>query len=93
MILCRSQHEIDRSVREKIALFCNVRADHVFEGRDVESIYEVPLLLHQQNMGHLVNERLKLKKKPDLAKLKNFVHNYKNPKAEIIIAMCGKYTE
>ena len=93
MILCRSQHEIDRSVREKIALFCNVRADHVFEGRDVESIYEVPLLLHQQNMGHLVNERLELKKKPDLAKLKNFVHNYKNPKAEIIIAMCGKYTE
>ena len=93
MILCRSQHEIDKSVREKIALFCNVRADHVFEGRDVESIYEVPLLLHQQNMGHLVNERLELNKKPNLSKLKNFVHNYKNPKSEVIIAMCGKYTE
>jgi len=93
MILCRSQHEIDKSVREKIALFCNVRADHVFEGRDVESIYEVPLLLHQQNMGHLINERLKLNKKPKLSKLKNFVHNYKNPKSEVIIAMCGKYTE
>ena len=93
MILCRSQHEIDKSVREKIALFCNVRADHVFEGIDVESIYEVPLLLHQQNMGHLVNERLELNKKPNLSKLKNFVHNYKNPKSEVIIAMCGKYTE
>ena len=93
MILCRSQHKIDKSVREKIALFCNVRADHVFEGRDVESIYEVPLLLHQQNMGHLVNERLELNKKPNLSKLKNFVHNYKNPKSEVIIAMCGKYTE
>jgi len=93
MILCRSQHHIDKSVREKIALFCNVQADHVFEGRDVESIYEVPLLLHQQNMGHLVNERLELNKKPNLSKLKNFVHNYKNPKSEIIIAMCGKYTE
>ncbi len=93
MILCRSQHEIDKSVREKIALFCNVRADHVFEGRDVESIYEVPLLLHQQNMGHLVNERLELNKKPNLSKLKNFVHNYKSPKSEVIIAMCGKYTE
>ena len=93
MILCRSQHEIDKSVREKIALFCNVRADHVFEGRDVESIYEVPLLLHQQNMGHLVNERLELNKKPNLSKLKNFVHNYKNPKSEVTIAMCGKYTE
>ena len=93
MILCRSQHEIDKSVREKIALFCNVRADHVFEGRDVESIYEVPLLLHQQNMGHLVNERLELNKKPNLSKLKNFVYNYKNPKSEVLIAMCGKYTE
>ena len=93
MILCRSQHEIDKSVREKIALFCNVRADHVFEGRDVESIYEVPLLLHQQNMGHLVNERLELNKKKNLSKLINFVHNYKNPKSEVTIAMCGKYTE
>ena len=93
MILCRSQHEIDKSVREKIALFCNVRADHVFEGRDVESIYEVPLLLHQQNMGHLINERLELNKKPNLSKLINFVHNYKNPKSEVTIAMCGKYTE
>ena len=93
MILCRSQHHIDKSVREKIALFCNVRSDHVFEGRDVQSIYEVPLLLHEQNMGHLVNERLQLKKEPDLSKLKNFVHNYKNPQVELTIAMCGKYTE
>ena len=93
MILCRSQHHIDKSVREKIALFCNVRSDHVFEGRDVQSIYEVPLLLHEQNMGHLVNDRLQLKKEPDLSKLKNFVHNYKNPQVELTIAMCGKYTE
>ena len=93
MILCRSQHHIDKSVREKIALFCNVRSDHVFEGRDVQSIYEVPLLLHEQNMGHLVNERLQLNKEPDLSKLKNFVHNYKNPRIELTIAMCGKYTE
>ena len=93
MILCRSQHHIDKSVREKIALFCNVRSDHVFEGRDVQSIYEVPLLLHEQNMGHLVNERLQLNKEPDLFKLKNFVHNYKNPQVELTIAMCGKYTE
>jgi len=93
MILCRSDHKIDKSVREKIALFCNVRSDHVFEGRDVSSIYEVPLLLHKQNMGHLVNERLQLDKEPELTKLKNFVHNYKNPEVEVLIAMCGKYTE
>ena len=93
MILCRSEHKIDRSIRDKIALFCNVRSDHVFEGRDVESIYEVPLVMDEQNMGGLINDRLQLDKKPDLSLLKGFVKRYKNPKKEINIAMCGKYTE
>ena len=93
MILCRSEHKIDRSIRDKIALFCNVRSDHVFEGRDVESIYEVPLVMDEQNMGGLINDRLQLDKKPDLSLLKGFVKSYKNPKKEINIAMCGKYTE
>ena len=93
MILCRSEYKIDRSIRDKIALFCNVRSDHVFEGRDVESIYEVPLVMDEQNMGGLINDRLQLDKKPDLSLLKGFVKSYKNPKKEINIAMCGKYTE
>ena len=93
MILCRSEHLIDQSVREKIALFCNVRADHVIEGRDVPSIYEVPLAMHEQNAGHLIKERLKIEKTPNLNDLERFIHNYKNPKHEITIAMCGKYTE
>ena len=93
MILCRSEYGIDKSIREKIALFCNVQADHVFEGRDVDSIYEVPLVLNEQNMGRLINERLHLDHNPDLTKLDKFVHNYKNPKSSVLIAMCGKYTE
>ena len=93
MILCRSEYDIDKSVREKIALFCNVQADHVFEGRDVESIYEVPLVLNDQNMGRLINERLQLDHNSDLSKLEKFVHNYKNPESSVVIAMCGKYTE
>ena len=93
MILCRSEHLIDQSVREKIALFCNVRADHVIEGRDVPSIYEVPLAMHEQNAGHLIKERLKIEKTPKLNDLERFIHNYKNPKHETTIAMCGKYTE
>tara|TARA_X000001036_G_scaffold142140_1_gene135001 strand:- start:1055 stop:2683 length:1629 start_codon:yes stop_codon:yes gene_type:complete len=93
MILCRSEYGIDKSIREKIALFCNVQADHVFEGRDVDSIYEVPLVLNEQNMGRLINERLHLDHNPDLTKLDKFVHNYKNPKSGVLIAMCGKYTE
>ena len=93
MILCRSEYKIDKLIRDKIALFCNVRSDHVFEGRDVESIYEVPLVMDEQNMGDLINDRLQLDKKPDLSLLKGFVKRYKNPKKEINIAMCGKYTE
>ena len=93
MILCRSEYSIDKSIREKIALFCNVRSDHVFEGRDVQSIYEVPLVLNEQNMGNLINERLQLDKATDLSLLKKFVHSYKNPDSEVVIAMCGKYTE
>ena len=93
MILCRSEHPIEQSVRDKIALFCNVRADHVIEGRDVSSIYEVPLAMHEQDAGRLIKERLKIEKTPELKALKKFIHNYNNPGHEITIAMCGKYTE
>jgi len=93
MLLCRSEYGIDKSIREKIALFCNVQVDHVFEGRDVDSIYEVPLVLNEQNMGRLINERLHLDHNPDLTKLNKFVYNYNNPKSSVLIAMCGKYTE
>ena len=93
MILCRSEHLIDQSVRDKIALFCNVRSDHVIEGRDVSSIYEVPLAMHEQNAGQLIKERLKIEKTPHLGLLKRFINNYNNPKHDVTIAMCGKYTE
>ena len=93
MILCRSEHPIDQSVRDKIALFCNVRSDHVIEGRDVSSIYEVPLAMHEQNAGQLIKERLKIEKTPHLGLLKRFISNYNNPKHDVTIAMCGKYTE
>ena len=93
MILCRSEHSIDQSVRDKIALFCNVPSDHVIEGRDVSSIYEVPLTMYKQNAGQLIKERLKIEKTPQLGALKRFINNYNNPKHEVTIAMCGKYTE
>ena len=93
MILCRSEYTIDQSVRDKIALFCNVRSDHVIEGRDVQSIYEVPLVMHEQNAGQLINDRLKINKIPKLNRLNKFIKNFKNPKYQVVIAMCGKYTD
>ena len=93
MILCRSEYSIDQSVRDKIALFCNVRSDHVIEGRDVPSIYEVPLVMHEQNAGQLIKDRLKIEKVPKLQALRKFIYNFKNPEDDVLIAMCGKYTE
>ena len=93
MILCRSESPIEQSVRDKIALFCNVPSSHVIEGRDVSSIYEVPLAIYKQNAGRLIKDRLKIKKTPQLGTLKKFIKNYKNPKHQVTIAMCGKYTE
>ena len=93
IIFCRSEYSIDRSVRKKIALFCNVRPDHVIEGVDVPSIYEVPLVMFEQNMVGLINDRLKLNKEPDISYLQEFNERYKQPKHKVTIAMCGKYTE
>ena len=93
IIFCRSEYDIEQSVRNKIALFCNVQPDHVIVGKDVPSIYEVPLVMHEQNAGHLISERLKIQKESNLEALKIFIHNFKNPTHEVTIAMCGKYTE
>ena len=93
MILCRSEYAIEKSVRDKIALFCNVLPNYVIEGRDVDSIYEVPLIMHYQKAGHLIKKRLKIEKAPNLGDLRKFVRNYNTPKYKVTIAMCGKYTE
>jgi len=93
LILCRSEVRIEKSVKEKIALFCNVNSAHVIEGRDVKSIYEVPLLLNKQKVGELISKRLELSGNSEVSAMKNFVHHYKNPAHSVTIAMCGKYTE
>ena len=93
IIFCRSEHHIGQPVKDKIALFCNVPPNHVIEGIDVPSIYEVPLVMHKQNTGHIISDRLRINKKPNLKHLQKFIHRYKNPNKTITIAMCGKYTQ
>jgi CTP synthase len=65
----------------------------VIEGKEVKSIYEVPLVLDQQKMGAILADRLKLEGLPDTTTLKNFIHRYRHPARTVTIAMCGKYTE
>ncbi len=94
LILCRSSDKIPKSVKEKISLFCSVPTTHVVEARDVKSIYEVPLVFHQQRVGELVAAQLGLDgANHDITKLESFVDRFKNPTHEVTIALCGKYTE
>jgi len=92
LMLCRTDHTITEGVIDKISLFCNVPSSHVIEGYEVDSIYEVPLALHKQNVGRLIAERLQFKRLPNVQKLQKFMMLYNNPKYTVTIAMCGKYT-
>jgi CTP synthase len=93
IILCRIASPLSREAKDKIALFCNVQKDAVIEARDVSTIYEIPLIFHQQNLDRLINKLLNLgrSQEPNLKPWQEYVHRAKNPKAQFEIALCGKY--
>ena len=93
MILCRSEYKLTREVKQKIGLFGNVDPNHVIEGKEVKSIYEVPLNLYNQKVGEIIMERLELPGKVDVSYLETFIKKFKRPSRRVNIAMCGKYTE
>ncbi len=94
MLVCRSDEPLQKEIREKIALFCNVDTKAVFSAYNCKTIYEVPLVLHEQDMDRIVLKKLKL---PDininLDKWKTFVQSLKQPEKKVKIAVCGKYTD
>ncbi|MCD8119030.1 MAG: CTP synthase [Lachnospiraceae bacterium] len=92
ILVCRSDYPVDRKMREKIALFCNVSADHVLENLDVEVLYELPLVMEKQHLAELVCKRLELPcPEPDLNDWTAMVHAAKNLTREVNIALVGKY--
>ena len=93
MILARTDHPLTKDVKQKIGLFGNVNPNHVIEGTEVKSIYEVPLTLYKQKVGDIIMERLELQGKVDVSYLETFIKKFKKPKHHVNIAMCGKYTE
>jgi CTP synthase len=94
ILLCRTEGRLNRNLREKIGLFCNVNAEEVIEARDVESIYEVPLVLERHGLGKLLVAKLGLDAtEPDLDEWKKFVDRVKNPTRKTRIGICGKYVE
>jgi CTP synthase len=95
ILVCRSEHPINKEIRKKIALFCNVSPDAVIEALDASTIYEVPLLMEQERLDEIVLKKLHVHGLPDihLEKWKNFLNKFHNPQREVTIGLVGKYVE
>ncbi len=94
ILVCRTEHSLDESIRKKVALFCNVELEDVIESIDAESIYEVPLLMRQEGLDSRVISKLGLETgEPVLDNWMGFVDAVLNPSKSIKIALVGKYVE
>ncbi len=92
IIVCRTDHPLGHDLREKIALFCNIKPHEVVENIDTGIIYEVPLLLQQQKLDEMVLEKLNLKCEPaDMARWKEIVGQARELEETVTIALVGKY--
>ena len=94
ILLCRTDRYLSKDIKAKIALFCNVSVDAVITAKDVECIYEVPLIFHKEGLDNKIVELLHIwTRAPRLEAWKQFVEKYKNPKHSVTIAIVGKYVD
>ena len=93
-LICRSDQELPKDEKKKIALFCSVPQDNVISMHDVETVYSIPLLLNKQKVDEIILKKLKIKSiKPKLSDWKRVVSAKLNPQKEVSVAFVGKYTE
>jgi CTP synthase len=94
IILCRTDRYLPRSVKSKIALFCNVDEDAVVTAKDVDTIYEVPLVLHKEGVDEKITQVLNIwTGQPDLSPWEDLIQRVTHPQADVAIAMVGKYVD
>jgi CTP synthase len=92
IILCRSEHNINKEIKSKISLFCNVPTDCVMACLDVEHIYDVPLMLHKEGLDEKIVEILNIwTRTPDLLPWQNLADTIRNLDSETTIGIVGKY--
>ena len=92
IIVCRSEHPLDKGIKDKIALFCNVPSSHVLQNLDVDYLYEAPLAMEKEHLAQVACECLELPcPEPDLTDWKSMVEALRSPVHEITIALVGKY--
>ncbi len=95
IIVCRTEHELTTDLREKLALFCNVKKEAIIQSIDVDTIYDVPLKMRDEGLDQVVLTKLQLNPKQplDLSSWKEFLKKLKNPKNKLKIGLVGKYVE
>ncbi|MEW6410269.1 MAG: CTP synthase [Nitrospirota bacterium] len=94
ILLCRTDRIISQDIKRKIALFCNVETEAVITAKDVDTIYEVPLVFHQEGLDDQIVRMLALNiREPDLNKWEKIVDNMKHPEAKVVIGLVGKYVD
>ncbi|WP_370476675.1 CTP synthase [Tamlana flava] len=94
ILVCRTEHDLPRELRRKLALFCNVKEEAVIQSIDASTIYDVPNLMLKEGLDKVVLQKLNLESsKPDIDQWNEFLNRHKNPKSEITIGLIGKYVE
>jgi CTP synthase len=95
ILVCRTEHELTDDLRQKLALFCNVKREAVIQSIDASTIYDVPNLMLEEGLDKVALNKLNLPEKaqPDLQQWNEFLYKLKNPKHEITIGLVGKYVE
>ncbi len=95
ILLCRTEYKLAKDIRAKIALFCNVDEESVFEAMDVNtSIYEVPLQFAKKNLTETILKKMSVvPKELDVSTWSKFVNKIKNPRNEVNVGLVGKYTK
>ena len=95
ILVCRTEHELSTELRQKLALFCNVKSEAVIQSIDASTIYDVPNLMLEEGLDRVALKKLDLSEKnsPDLKQWNDFLYRLKNPKHTVNIGLVGKYVE
>ncbi|MGI6512934.1 MAG: CTP synthase [Syntrophomonadaceae bacterium] len=94
ILVCRTEKELSREIKAKLALFCDVEDDAVIQCIDAKSIYEVPLILAEEGLDNIVIRMLGLKcNDGDLKDWRELVHRINNPRGRVTIGLVGKYVK
>ena len=92
VLLCRTDRFLSPDIKAKLALFCDVPEEAVITAKDVETIYEVPIVLSQEGLDDIILKQLNLRSGGrDISAWEELVHRIKNPKGEVVIGIVGKY--